>query len=270
MSNPIKQEIILQPDGNFYKRTVVTTLIKSQADAVQRVKSKPVFNVVDIPIAPKTNIAMFVGANSKKRYLFRQVDQFPLRGGVLKKHGEDYCLSINGAPYMRNDEENEIQTRDMNDGNGLLWRPTALGFKMYYMFQYSSVEERGRAPYIVSNSAPHVFLYHSGLKASFVPNLPNVYDSGLICTGDDFTDSETTVHKLLATNEYELNHSYCNNDLRTSSHFEANYVKFDEHGGTLPINDELMPQDAKGNPFFIAPTLEPILEYTKWLKSMNR
>jgi len=269
MSNPIEQEIILQPDGNFYKRTVVTTLIQSQADAVQRVKSKPVFTVVDIPVAPKTNIAMFAGTNARKRFLFRKVDFFPLRGAVLKHRFEEaYRVAINAAPYQRANEDDEIQTRAFNDNNGLRWNPGVLGFSLYYMFSYSYVKEP-RQSYVRSEGAPFVFLYSPTLKASFIPNLPNVYDSGLICTGNDFTETDTTMHRLLAANEHELNHSHCNNDLRSHRDFEADYVKFDKDGNTLPIHDEKMPQDAKGNAFFIAPTLEPILEYTKWLNSTN-
>jgi hypothetical protein len=269
MSNPIEQEIILQPDGNFYKRTVVTTLIKSQADAIQRVKSKPVFTVVDIPVAPKTNIAMFVGTNARRRFLFRKVDFFPLRGAVLKHSSEEaYRVAINPVPYQRANEDNEIQTRAFNDNNGLRWNPGVLGFSLYYMFSQSYVKKPGNK-YVASEGAPYVFLYSPTLKASFVPNLPNVYDSGQICTGTDFTEAETTMHKLLAANEYELNHSYCNNDLRSHPDFEGNYVKFDKEGNTLRIHDDNMPQDAKGNGFFIAPTLEPIIEYTKWLNSTN-
>lgn len=273
MANPIEQEIILQPDGNFYKRTVVTTLIKSQADAVQRVKSKPVFTVVDIPVAPKTNIALWTGGDSsEKRYLFREADFFPLRGAVLTNQEEFCSLTINSAPYQRLEDAGQIQTREFNDGNGLRWHPSVLGFKLYYMFTYQYNTGRDNT-FVSSYGAPYVFLYHPTLKTSFVPNLPNVYDSGQICTGDNYTDVETTVHKLLAANEFELNNSNCNNDLRSSPHYESNFIRFDENGNTVAIASQNMPQisettgEVEPNYFFNRVTLEPILEYTKWLNN---
>jgi len=261
MSDPITQEIILQPDGNFYKRTVVTTLLKSQADAVQRVKSKPAFHVTDIPVAPNTLIASFTG--SDKHYLFREVQFFPFRGALLRPNDEgSYRMSITGTPFSRHDD-NEIQTQTFNEGKGLRWEPYAAGgFRMFYMFTH-----KYHKGFVQNFGNPYVFLYHPNLKHSYIPNLPNVYDRGQICTGDDFTAEETTLHKLLATNEVELNNSYCNNDLRMSTDAEAHFIKYNSNGGTETIADEYMPKDGKGNFFFIPPNLEPILEFTSWLNN---
>ena len=130
------------------------------------------------------------------------------------------------------------------------------------MFTY-----RYRKGFVQNIGNPYVFLYHPDLKHSYIPNLPNVYDRGQICTGDDFTAEETTLHKLLQTNETELNNSYCNNVLRMNATAEGRYVRYNSNGGTETIADEYMPKDGKGNDFFIPPNTEPILEFTSWLNN---
>jgi len=263
MSDPITQEIILQSDGNFYKRTVVTSLLKSQGDAIQRIKAKPSFEVIDIPVAPNTRIASFAGSDDDRHYVFREASFFPFRGAILEPNDYgSYRMSITGTPFGRQ-SENQIQTRTFNDGNGLRWEPfKAGGFKLYYMHTY-----RYYKGYVQKHGQPYVFLYHPDLKHSYIPNLPNVYDAGRICTGDDYTDEETTLHKLLQTNEAELNNSYCNNDLRMTTDAEAKFIMYNELGITLPITDECMPKDGRGNYFFMPSNKEPILEFTSWLNN---
>jgi len=263
MSDPITQEIILQSDGNFYKRTVVTTLLKSQGDAIQRIKAKPAFQVIDIPVAPNTRIASFAGSDDDTHYVFREVPYFPFRGAVLHPNDDgSYRMSITSTPFEIH-SENQIQTRGFNDNKGLRWEPfKAGGFKLYYMYTY-----RYHKGYVQNMGQPFVFLYHPDLKHSYIPNLPNVYDAGRICTGDDYTAEETTLHKLLQTNEAELNNSYCNNDLRMGLEAEAQFIMYDEVGNTLPIDGTNMPKDGKGNYFFMPPNKESILEFTSWLNN---
>ena len=50
MENTITEEIILQPDGKFYKRKAVTTYLMSQEEAIQKVKAKPIYQVCPIPV----------------------------------------------------------------------------------------------------------------------------------------------------------------------------------------------------------------------------
>lgn len=267
MSNPIEQEIILQSDGNFYKRTVVTTLIQSQDQAVQRVKARPVFHVTDIPVAPNTHIASFTG--SSKHYLFKEVPFFRFRGAVLESisdRPDTYALGINRLPFQTVNED-QIQTSSFNEGQGLRWDPSALGYRMFFMYTHKYIRPDER---VVQEDAPFVFLYSPELKTSFIPNLPNVFDSGKICTGDNFTNVGDTTQELIAVNQHELENSNCNNDLRMTTDLEARYVRFDRHGNTLDIDEPDMPTNPKGNRFFIEPRLEPILEYTQWMINMNR
>lgn len=267
MSNPIEQEIILQSDGNFYKRTVVTTLIQSQDQAVQRVKARPVFHVTDIPIAPNTYIASFTGTN--KHYLFKEVPFFRFRGAVLESMADrpdTYALAINRLPFQTVNE-NQIQTSSFNDGQGLRWDPSALGLRMFFMFTHKYILPDEK---VTQEDAPFVFLYNPELKASFIPNLPNVFDSGKICTGDNFTNVGDSTQELIAANQHELDNSNCNNDLRMMTDLEARFVRFDRHGNTLDIDEHGVPTSPKGNRFFLEPRLEPILEYTQWIINTNR
>ena len=123
---------------------------------------------------------------------------------------------------------------------------------------------------IVQEDAPFVFLYNPELKTSFIPNLPNVFDSGKICTGENFTNVGDSTQELIAVNQHELENSNCNNDLRMMTDLEAKYVRFDRHGNTLDIDEPDAPTGPKGNRFFLEPRLEPILEYTQWMINTNR
>ena len=263
MSNPIQQEIILQPDGNFYKRTVVTTLIKSQAEAVQRVKSKPVFHVTDIPIAPSTHIAAFTGAD--KNYLFKEIPYFMFRGALLERMPDSdyYRMFIPRIAFQRNNE-NHIQTSEFNNNQGLRWDPAALGFRMFIMFPQQNVPDE---PRVLAAGSPFLFVYNPQTGCSFVPNLPNIYDSGKICTGDNFTNVGDSTQELMAVNMHELNTSNCNNDLRMDNERESRFVRFDRIGNTIDLDEPDYPQDCKGNRFFLEVHQEPILEYTQWLNN---
>lgn len=263
MSNPIEQEIILQPDGNFYKRTVVTTLIKSQAEAVQRVKSKPVFHVTDIPIAPSTHIAGFTGTN--KHYLFKEIPFFMFRGALLERipDSDYYRMFIPRIAFQRNNE-NHIQTSEFNNNQGLRWDASALGLRMFIMFQQQNVPDEDK---VIASGSPFLFVYNPQTKCSFVPNLPNIYDSGKICTGESFTIASDSTQELMVTNIRELNTSNCNNDLRMDNDTEGRFVRFDRIGNTIHLDVADNPQTCSGNRFFLEVHQEPILEYTQWLNN---
>ncbi len=263
MSNPIQQEIILQPDGNFYKRTVVTTLLKSQAEAVQRVKSKPVFHVTDIPVSPSTHIAAFTGTD--RNYLFREIPFFMFRGALLERipDSEYYHMFIPRVAFQRTND-NHIQTSEFNNNKGLCWDATALGFRMFIMFPHQYIPNEGK---VISAGSPYLFLYSPQTGCSFVPNLPNIYDSGKICTGDNFTNGADSTQELMAVNVHELNTSNCNNDLRMDNDNEARFVRFDRSGNTIEPDGSDLPTDCSGNRFFLQVHQEPILEYTTWLNN---
>lgn len=262
MANQINQEIILQ-DGKFYRRTVCETFLQTQEDALRNIDQSSLFYVS--PFQPKKNVytAAFIGSNVSpdKQYFFREIDGFHFRGATLTKGAEDsdYRMHITGnSPWSLNEDMPRVATNTFNDGQGLIWKPT--GFRMFLMFEYLA-QEKTR----VRSMAPYIFMYHIENKKSYIPNLPNVFDRGQICTGDDFPCNHDTWSEL---NDEQMNHlktSFCNNDLRMNPSDERNFIAFTSQGETVQRPESIPNKEDSGNQYYVEPTLEPITEFTKWL-----
>ena len=261
MANQINQEIILQ-DGKFYRRTVCETFLQTQEDALRNIDQSSLFYVS--PFQPKENVytAAFIGSNvsPNKQYFFREVDGFHFRGATLTKREDDtdYRMYVtNNTAWSLSEGMINVATNTFNGGQGLIWKPT--GFRMFLMFEYLA-QETG-----IRSMAPYIFMYHMENKKSYIPNLPNVFDRGQICTGDDFPSNDHTWSNL---NDAQMNHlktSFCNNDLRMNPNDEHKFVAFTSEGETVQRPESIPSKELNENQYYLQPTLEPITEFTKWL-----
>lgn len=276
MANQIKQEIILQ-DGKFYKRSIIETFLLQQEDALRKIDQSSVFYVS--PFQPKKDVysAAFIGSgsNQSSQFFIKEIEGFHFRGATLKKlsndsvlegHDDQYCMNVTDPFILPNSSDQYIQTRTFNDNQGLIWKPSVMGFRMFIIFEYELIKTIANSTELArSRCKPSVFVYHVGNKKSYIPNLANVYDRGSICTGDDFETTSDTWSKLMDTNLTQLKQSYCNNDLRMSTPSEARFLAFDKDGNTLPKYDAIPKSNEDGNAYYLQSTLEPIVEFTKWL-----
>jgi hypothetical protein len=81
MENTITEEIILQPDGKFYKRKAVTTYLMSQEEAIQKVKAKPIYQVCPIPFTEEGNtfFSSYAGDDTHAFYYTTEIGQYPFQ-----------------------------------------------------------------------------------------------------------------------------------------------------------------------------------------------
>jgi hypothetical protein len=118
--------------------------------------------------------------------------------------------------------------------------------------------------------SPYVFVYDPATKTSYAPNLPNVYESGEICAGENFPRDTRDLDiyadqplELIKRSVTDLNTSLCNNDLRNVE-AEAGYLKFNRSGLSIPRSGDS--DLVKDHPtFFLETKHEAILDFSSWL-----
>lgn len=289
------QEYVLHSDGNFYKRTVLETIVCNQEEALASVKTKPLFYVSNFTktfsIEPESNgIAKkykMYSANhisstgrSDHQLSFIEAPYFYFSGANLfcRRVGEEFpehhYLHIphpgdelpEPSPTLKFKKASELE-------HSVRWQPSLDGLRLFFMFSSTAYKpsEHLEPVKIVHSSAPYVFVYDPVTKQSYAPNLANVFDRGDICTGDDFS-SDTLAFEdlrnddlfgLLIKSMLHLNTSLCNNDLRPHRDIEQENLKFDETGNSVPV---LQGQGVPNKSTFYQPiNHDSILSFTSWL-----
>ena len=290
---PYTQEIVLDNDGKFYKRSTVTTVIQDANSALAAVRTKPVFAVSPAKLHAISN--HFGVTNNSPSYITSYVDSKPeyttsfsvfvpikgyyLRGASLARtitpenadYVPTYNLSIDSTPYQESLKTDDIEIIDSRTLNTpLCWSPPNLD--VYLMLRFKSYKKMTQ---IESEGAPALFVMDKQTGMSYIPNLPNVYDRGGICTGDSFplcysTAASTRLQKAwddlegLVTDQLNnLFDSYCNNDLRSPMQ-DNKYVKFLANGETVDTlnNGPIAESDSS---FYQPVTNSQIIDFTSWM-----
>lgn len=284
MNDAAHQEYILKKDGNFYRRTVVESILANQQNALASVKLKPTFYVTPFTsffkLSDEENALGYsiksafyakenVSTSQDTVYYFVRAPYFYFSGAGLERYVSDnpeeekpYRLHI---PYDNEHiaEGKEI-LRSSNLSSPVRWFPQTDGLMMFFMF---SMTFSNNSAFRAGN--PYVFVHDRVTKASYAPNLPNVYESGEICAGENFPRDTRDFDifadqslELIKTCVTDLNTSLCNNDLRDPS-AETNYLKFDSSGLSIPTDSNSIVEDHKT--FFLETKHEAILDFSLWL-----
>jgi len=290
---PVKQEYVLREDGNFYRRSTVETIVLDQETAISAVTTKPIFNIDLFP--HKFNLkSKFVNGNEveqvykayfanhatesgqpKHQICFVEAVFFYFEGASLarqKDNQQHYRLSIGANQQTYGDDYDFIPCSELSVPPR--WSPARDGLKLYFMFTFKNTNTVSE-PIVERCSAPYVFVYDSISKASYAPNLPNVYERGDICAGDDFVnyagDFSDIEHSdmlgMVKKSINALNTSRCNNDLRSYTS-ESQYVKFGATGASASVTDLTSSGIQNENMDFYQPiNHEAILNFTSWLNT---
>ncbi len=221
----LDQEFILRSDGKFYKRTTVISPVQNADQMLSAVKDDgipvvyPFNQLLNLPAIGKSfNVQSMLYSNQTNHvYTITELNEFPFPESWLAKpdDGDHYNLGVNNTD------------RDYTGPRSLIWNPTVDNLKLYLLVSINFKE------YSICN--PILFVVDQ-TKTPYVPNIPNVYDDGRICTGDDYKkefrnkDEAMLIH---AENMYNMYRTPCNNDLRNHA-VEKQYIKFTGDGSTIP------------------------------------
>ena len=261
MENTITEEIILQPDGKFYKRKAVTTYLMSQEEAIQKVKAKPIYQVCPIPIDADghTYFSTYAGDDSHSFYITSEIGQYPFPGAHIEPRQDQdgntrYVLRMQRDGQLENDviHHDALQQTPAYQPN----TNERLFITMRYTYNDGDID----------TGEPMLFLYDGPTSKSYALNLPNIFDGGRICTGNEWPRHRTGyVRQALNLHLEQMEHimnSLANNDLR-SRDLEMKHLTFDVEGKHINV----VPPSEGSKSFFQEITNEQILLFTEWLNN---
>jgi hypothetical protein len=265
MENTITEEIILQPDGKFYKRKAVTTYLMSQEEAIQKVKAKPIYQVCPIPVNNTecpTYFSTYAGDDAHAFYLTTEIPEYPFPGAHIEpRQDEDgntryvLCMQRPNDPLP----EDVIRNDSLQHTPAYIPNPNErLFLTMRYSYMDNSIE----------TGEPMLFLYDGGATdKSYALNLPNIFDGGRICTGNEWPRrlDSCVLPQVISLHIGQVEHiltSLANNDLR-SRDLEMRHLTFDVEGKHI----NTVPPSEGSKHFFQEITNEQILLFTEWLNN---
>lgn len=262
MDNNITEEIILQPDGKFYKRKSVTSYLMTQEEAIQKVKAKPIYQVCPMPVDNEgdTYFSNYAGDDTHAFYLTSEISQYPFPGANIQPHQDEdgntkYLLSMVRPGDTPPDDD--ILNSDLDHMPA--YQPNTEE-RLFITMRYNYDDRE------IHSDDPMLFLYDGVSQKSYALNLPNIYDGGRICAGHNFNRHITGyvqqaigLHKAQMT---DLMTSLANNDLR-SRDLEFKHLHFNNVGKHI---NPVSPKDGSKR-FFQEITNEQILMFTTWLNN---
>ena len=200
-----EREYILGPDGVFYSREVITTPIVDQHTLVERCKfadelliqnNRNRFRIEDTDVTKQIKSTYSYGyyegfykTSDQQKHIFVPLLSFPFPKAKIQKYTSD--------------EESELY-RLYPNGNSPVTQSNTIDTPMtpYYfsrfidMYVFFTITQQ---PYSdVRNtfrlSEPYLFGVTKESKEPVVINLPNVFETGKICTGDSYGEVGGLVH----------------------------------------------------------------------------
>ena len=302
-------ELILDSDGVFHKREIRTSVIKDAELAVldcvvePKLTINPVKSVdcITVPVIDDINedvpFTVHHAYQSKAPYddlvAYAYLPMgFPLpKTDVIKN---DYLTDRAGETTYtlcpRRSDGTKSEERAVRPKNLLFFHTEA--YDTYIMFKNIPIntEEGTIGPFRHSVKA-YLFGVHKETHDIVNYALPNIYDAGQICTGNDTFAPERGIHTLTTTNVnkvikellYNIHTTQINNDLR-QAYQEELYAAFkvDTLGNRYRVQNKMeqlkMHQriidsgtnvSKNYNLFYRSVTQEYITEFGRWLKSQK-
>lgn len=173
------------------------------------------------------NLAEYIGVDNTV-YAFVSIDEFKFPNANLYKYTDD-----DGNPH------NLMYPYPVTEQHGFSCNKTP-AFKPKYAQLYimHKIEKRRGIDYndLFTAQDPYLFGITHDDQTPVIFNLPNVFDNGRICTGQDYGRDLNQFHNVTQVVEHltkELFASPANNDLRASESQEKQYLCFDENGNHI-------------------------------------
>lgn len=252
---PLRQEIILGPDGKFIKRETRESVIADADTAITACMRDDTLRMSNIPVSiPILNkeyhcyYAHNSGVNPEHAYAFVNLaDGFPLPGAKFKPTDNPnlWQLFVPRDRERRGEDDmpdNIVEPTDMvmyNNTDYSMWM--MIRFNCRYLGSKTAKLQQSREP-----MTAYLFGVHKASKNIVTFNLPNIYDDGRLCGGGDFRDErliETSMPiqylQTAVTNLMDkMFKSPCNRDLYYSERVNAHawWYKRDNEFATVPTN----------------------------------
>lgn len=272
-----EREYILGPDGVFYSREVITTPIVGQTDLINRCKVEPTLNIfpaintIDLldndeqsEIKQRFVLGYYEGtygneAASFVKHIYVKLSAFPFpRANLIKQFNGDgeftetYGLFPNrireGIPNIVPYKSTLSYFSNMHD--------------LYIAFTVSQRKSHNSYKNSYAVTVPYLFGVHKTTKEPVCMDLPNIYETGKICTGDDYGDVsccctiDDVVHKVAT----DLCSSPANTDLFPSAPLALKYLSYRENGALIHPEYE-KDYETKPSGFFAPITKSTILQF---------
>lgn len=269
-----EREYILGPDGVFYSREVVTTPITDQHTLVDRCKFKEellVQNNLNRFLVKDPDESKSVQVTYTRGYFegfYKQVPSikqvfvpitcFPFPKAKLRIDPEadpEDEFKYNLSPY------NPTAVNTQNTVNPAI-TPSYCNnnYKLFLYFAVSQGELNPSKNYF-SVRDPYLFAVNIETNEPVVVNLPNVFDTGRLCTGTDYgkIDGETNIRDVVNVLLKELFTSPANSDLMPSDSQRRTHLTYSELGVLKQPTKEQSKVSASG--FFSPCTRGQIVDF---------
>jgi hypothetical protein len=251
---PLRQEIILGPDGKFIKRETRESVIADADTAITACMRDDTLRMSNIPVSiPVLNkeyqcyYAHNSGVNPEACYAFVNLaDGFPLPGAKFRptERRDIYNVFI---PSQREREGEDLPDNIVEPTDMVMYNNT--DYSMWLMMRFpcrylgSSTAKLHQSS---DTTTAYFFGIHKASRNIVTFNLPNIYDDGRLCGGQDFRDErlinepmpigylQTAVTNLMDA----LFKSPCNRDLYYSERVNAHawWYRRDNEFATIPTN----------------------------------
>jgi hypothetical protein len=251
---PLRQEIILGPDGKFIKRETRESVIADADTAITACMRDDTLRMSNIPVSiPVLNkeyqcyYAHNSGVNPEACYAFVNLaDGFPLPGAKFRptERRDIYNVFIPSQREREGEDtpDNVVEPTDMvmyNNTDYSMW--LMMRFPCRYLGSSTAKLHQSN-----DTTTAYFFGIHKASKNIVTFNLPNIYDDGRLCGGQDFRDErlinepmpigylQTAVTNLMDA----LFKSPCNRDLYYSERVNAHawWYRRDNEFATIPTN----------------------------------
>jgi hypothetical protein len=195
---PLRQEIILGPDGKFIKRETRESVIADADSAIASCMRDDTLRMSNIPVSiPVLNkeyhcyYAHNSGVNPENCYAFVNLaDGFPLPGANFKATDDERIWQLY-IPHERDEDRGELpdswyQPNDLpmyNNEDYSMW--VMIRFPCRYLGTKKAKLHHYNEPALA-----YLFGIHKESRNLVTFNLPNIYDDGRICGGNDFKDEQ--------------------------------------------------------------------------------
>ena len=299
---PIRSEIILHEDGNFYRRDVRESIIQDVSSAIKDSLNDSSYMHNLLPVGNVTVEQDIDGFKAKFNHPY-MISTNTSNGVQISKTFHAFIKLIDGFPFpkaalVRNDVASEVAGTDQHnivplqyynrnteeeDQVGVNAWYNNTDYDMFVCIKDLSMRATNAPHLRGTNIVPTAYLFgiHKDNNQVVTFNLPNIFDDGRICTGVDFCDTSERIYKAHDLHEYLTRLVTClheapfNNDLRRQDVDEHHLIVSSEgfcapstlrqayHNAVVP--DRL--SETTYNSFFQPITNELLLDFATCLKS---
>ena len=251
---PLRQEIILGPDGKFIKRETRESVIADADSAIASCMRDDTLRMSNIPVSiPVLNkeyqcyYAHNSGTNPEWLYAFVNLaDGFPLPGACFKATDDERVWQLY-IPHERDSERGELPDSWYQPNDLPMYNNT--DYAMFLMIRFPCRylgTKKAKLHHYNEPALAYLFGVHKESRNLVTFNLPNIYEDGRLCGGSDFIDPElsngsksigylqTAVTNLMKN----LFESKCNRDLYFKERVDAHALWYRESNdfATVPTS----------------------------------